>query len=457
MTIPQKSIVKKPTLALVGRTNVGKSTLFNRLIEEVRALVSPLPGTTRASNYGDALWRGRVVEIVDTGGLERRDDDPFSAAIRDQAEKTIKDAEVIIFLMDLAAGLTPLDREIARFLRRQKKTVLLVGNKAEKKDVQNRAEDPFWPSLGFGPLLPISAVTGMGVGDLLDASFAALKDQGLTPPSVEELVHPLRVAIMGKPNVGKSALLNALVGSERALVSEIAHTTREPQDTLIRINDDFFLFIDTAGIRKKLKHGSRLESLGVEKSLRALERADVALFVLDLGAPIGNQDRHIGGLLLEAAKGVIMVANKWDLIPSKRPETATAWREQLQRSFPFLDWAPMIFVSSKTGEHAQKIFNLIKVAADNRKREIPESVLDRFFRTALRAHRPARGKGVRHPYLYAMKQTGLEPPTFVISVRGRRDSLHPSYLRFLENRLREHFDFQGTPIIIKAKSIRPKV
>lgn len=457
MSISSKTIIKKPTIALVGRTNVGKSTLFNRLIEESKAIVSAIPGTTRSSNYGESIWRGSILEIIDTGGLERRTKDPFMDAIREQVKKALEDADVILFMIDLRTGIMPLDREVAKYLAGTKKAIILVGNKAERKDARDEAMRASWAALGFGAVVPISAATGMGVGDLLDLVFDELQKQHIEPPTIEEERHPIRVAIIGKPNVGKSSLLNALVGSQRAIVSEIAHTTREPQDTLVRINDTLYLFIDTAGIRKQARHGLGLESTGIQKSFDVIRRADIALFVLDLASDIGAQDRYLAGLLNDAKVGIVVVANKWDLMPDKKSDTPTRTRELLSGNFPFMQWAPIEFVSAKTKERVEKLFSLITTIFENRKREITDSALDRFFRSAIREHRPARGKGVKHPYIYDMKQTSSTPPTFMISVKGRRDSIHPSYLRFLENRLRDYFHFEGTPITIHSKAIRPHV
>lgn len=451
-----KSIVKKPTVAIVGRTNVGKSTLFNRLIEEAKALVSPIPGTTRSPNYGEVIWRGRIFTAVDTGGLERRTDDPFEADIRRQAERAMRDADLIVFVADLRIGLTPEDRELAKILKRSRQPVILAGNKADRPDSRERATDPAWAALGFGKMFAIAAATGMGVGDLLDEVFRIFKDKEIKLPTIEEELNPIRVAIIGKPNVGKSSLLNALVGAPRAIVSEISHTTREPQDTLMRLNDDYFLFIDTAGIRQKMKVGSSLEAAGIRKSLEALRRSDLAFFVVDMVEGVGAQDRHLGGLLTESQKGLIIVGNKWDLAPEKSAKTYTEVKRNLTGLLNFIDWAPNVLVSAKTGEHTQKLFELAKQVKENRKRMLEPAQLDYFIRQSIRKHRPI-GRGVKHPYIYGMKQTGIEPPSYVLSVRGARDSVHATYLRFLERRLREKFDLFGTPIVILSKTIRPTV
>ncbi len=451
-------IIQKPTLAIVGRTNVGKSTLFNRLIEEARALVSNLPGTTRSPNYSEAIWCGRMFTVIDTGGLDKRSGDVLASDISREAKKVISQADLVLFLIDLKVGLTSQDRELAKFLRLEQRPVILVGNKAEKETIRQETQrKKNWLALGLGELYPISAVTGLGVGDLLDAALRKLKEINRLPPTLEEELKPIKVAIIGKPNVGKSSLLNALVGAPRALVSEIAHTTREPQDTLIRLDDHFYLLIDTAGIRRKLKLGSSLEAVGVRKSLVALARADLVLLVLDLTQQISAEDRNLVGLALEKTRGLILVGNKWDLVPDKKPDLAAEVARWLKDLFPFAHWAPIIFVSAKSGQHTHQLFPLIRQIQERRKQEIDPGVLDQFFRQVIRAHRPSRGRGLAHPYLYSFKQIGTEPPTFEVAVRGRRETLHPSYLRFLENRLREKFDFSGTPILITAKSVRPKI
>ncbi|MBI4133348.1 ribosome biogenesis GTPase Der [Candidatus Uhrbacteria bacterium] len=458
MPTPTRTLViRRPLVAIVGRTNVGKSTLFNRLIEEARALVSSLPGTTRSPNYGEVLWRGRVCTVVDTGGLEKRTDDVFEADIRRQAERAMRDADLILFVVDLRIGLTPEDRALRQLLAHAKKPVLLVGNKAENAEVRARADDPVWRSFGMGECMPVSAATGVGVGDLLDALFREATARGLEPKTIEEEFNPTKVIILGKPNVGKSLLLNALVGSERAVVSHIAHTTREPQDTLIRWNDELFLLIDTAGIRSRLKHAPGLEGQGVKKTLLSMRRADIALLVLDLAEGIGAQDRHLAGLITRGALGVVIVGNKWDLVAHKTPQTVHEQGDALERALPFTRWAPRIFVSAKTGARVNEIFPAIKRVALARNQEIPVHTLDAFVRQAIKQHRPARGKGVKHPYIYGMKQVGTSPPAFIVSVKGRRDSVHPSYLKFLENQLRKTFDFEGTAIVISAETIRPSL
>lgn len=446
-------IVQQPTIAIVGRANVGKSTLFNRLIEESRALVSRTPGTTRSPNYGDAIWRGRVFHVVDTGGLEKkRSKDPFSEEISRYAHSAIENAALVLFLVDLQVGITPLDRELAKQFAKMKKPVLLAGNKMEGKDARNRIHGS-WDALGFGTLHPISAVTGVGVGDLLDESFDILKNLKQLPPTIEEAFQPTKIAIIGKPNVGKSLLLNALVGKERALVSEIAHTTREPQDTLVRYDDELFLFTDTAGIRKKMKLGKGLESAGVQKTIQILDRIDVILFILDITQPPESQDRHLAGLATKSGAGVIMVANKWDLMEDKQSNTPNTTRAMLTASFPFFTWAPVLFVSAKTGSHVSELFTLIRKVAKNRTRIIPENELSQFLKQATTTHRPSRGKGMKHPHIYKMQQVADSPPMFELSIRGGRESVHPSYFRFLENQIRKHFDFSGTPITIQGKVI----
>ncbi len=299
------AIVKKPSVAIIGRVNVGKSTFFNRLLEESKALVSPLPGTTRSPNYGDAIWRGRVFEVVDTGGYEKRPQDSFGKEISAHAAQAAKEADVILFLIDLKVGILPEDRTIAKALIKNNKPVILAGNKA---DFQVQKPSP--GTIGFNDIQIISATTGRGIGDLLDLLFEKFKEIEKEPPTVEEEIHPLRVAILGKPNVGKSSLLNALVGSPRAVVSEIANTTREPQDTLVRIDEELYLFIDTAGIRKNLKHQTVLEGEGVRKTLAVLKRTDIVIFVLDPHEGMNIQDKHIAGLILDAGVSVIMTVNK---------------------------------------------------------------------------------------------------------------------------------------------------
>lgn len=455
---PSRSlIVHRPLVALVGRTNVGKSTLFNRCIEEAKALVSPLAGTTRSPNYGEVLWRGCIFTAVDTGGLEKRTDDPFEADIRRQATRAARDADLILFMVDLRIGLTPEDRELAKLLAHTKKPILLVGNKAERAEVRGEATDVRWRALGVGDCFPVSAATGIGVGDLLDRVLDELTRRGLPPKTIEEGLKPIKVVIVGKPNVGKSSLLNALVGVERAVVSEIAHTTREPQDTLLRWNDHLFLLVDTAGMRRRERRAPGLDAQGIKKTTASIGRADIALLVLNLDERISAEDRHLAGLLREQALGVILIGNKWDLVPQKTSQAPKIVRESIDRLLPFLRWAPFIAVSAKTGARTDHVLPTVLRVYEARTREIPARELEAFFRNVVRKHRPARGKGVQHPFIYDMKQTNTSPPTFLVSVRGRRDSVHPSYLRFLENQLREAFDFEGTSIVIQSRAIRPSI
>jgi GTP-binding protein len=442
-----------PVVAIIGRTNVGKSTLFNRVIEQKKALVSAIPGTTRDRNEGDCLWRGRIVRFVDTGGLDMPHADEIERDVVRQAKLAMEKADLIVFVVDLKTGPLPQERQLALQLRKSRKPVLVAGNKAETPSQIASAKLPEWRLAGLPSPIPVSALRGTGSGDLLDAVYATLKKNGTPPAEITEVLGA-RVAVVGKPNVGKSSLLNAIVQEERFIVSPIAHTTREPIDTLIEVDGKEYVFIDTAGIRKlgKVRRSGGLEEAGVERTMEAVKRADIALFVVDASEPLGSQDRTLAGLLDEAHAGVIVVANKWDLIEDKTPDTINKFTEYIRAIFPFLKWAPVIFTSAKTGQRVENIFALIDSVQRARYMEIPEDELDEFFRKAVKKVLPTKGKGPSPPKVLGLKQVGVAPPKFSVTIRAKRtDVINQSYLRYLENQLHEAFDLEGTPVIVNAR------
>lgn len=442
----------KPIIALIGRTNVGKSTLFNKILSEFKALVSPIAGTTRDRNYGVAVWQNTELLLVDTGGLDIERRDEIEINVIKQAERAIAEAHLILLVTDLQTGLLPQERAIAKKLRLSKKPVILVGNKADNPTIRARAFDSEWHRLELGPVYPVSAENGTGVGDLLDAIVNLLQIKHKEIESPFDLV-PTKVAFVGKPNVGKSSLVNKILGEERVIVSPIPHTTREPQDSLILKSGRPYILIDTAGIRKRARIEPGVEKAGVKKSLAMLKRADAVALILDAKEGIGNQERHLAGLIEEAKKPVIIVINKWDLVKDKTTKTMDAYRLKLKSDLPFLAWAPMIFCSAKTGERVDRVLDLALEAQAQSQRKIDEPLLEKFLKKTVKEHRPTKAKGVHHPYIYSIKQIDTEPPTFLLTIKELAP-IHTSYVRFMENRLREKFGFKGIPIKIISKSIK---
>jgi GTP-binding protein len=448
------------TAAIVGRANVGKSTLFNRLLERPKALVSPVAGTTRDRNYGQARWRGRDFEIVDTGGLE--DERTAAFAIKKQVDIAIKKADLIVFLVDLKDGLMPQDRVIAKFLKKIKKPVLLVGNKADALKTLAEAENKEWLKLAFGKPLAVSAANGTGTGDLLDKIFEFFKEEISEEKISEKIsaVPPVKVAIVGKPNAGKSSLLNTLLGEERVLVSEIPFTTREPQDMILLYRDQPFLLIDTVGMRKKARIDPGLERVGVRRSIAAMERADVVLFVTEAQEQMTSQDKHLSELILEKNTGLVIVANKWDLVKKEGSQTINLFVEYYHRFFPYLDWAPVVFISAKTGEKVGKILDLVLEIKNKREKFIKQEELKNFLRETLAKHwavihrRKKTGFGSR-PKIVNLVQTGVNPPTFHL-ITTSREKLPEAFIKFIEKKFRERFDFVGTPIKLEVQQIKKR-
>ncbi|MBI5071703.1 ribosome biogenesis GTPase Der [Candidatus Falkowbacteria bacterium] len=445
------------TVAIVGRANVGKSTLFNRILERPKAIVSTIAGTTRDRNYGQARWRGRDFQIVDTGGLEEVN--AISGGIKKHVDIAVKKADAVIFLVDLKIGLMPQDRAVANFLQKLKKPVILVGNKADSPGVFAAAENPEWLKLSFGKPLPVSAANGAGTGDLLDRVFEFFKNKPDEEKSKDFLaVPPIKVAIVGKPNVGKSSLLNALLGEERVLVSEIPFTTREPQDMILIYRDQPFLLIDTVGMRKKARVEPGLEKVGVRRSIVAMDRADVILFITEAQEQMTSQEKHLSELILEKNAGLIIVANKWDLVEKQGPETMNLFVDYYNRFFPYLDWAPVIFVSAKTGEKVQKILDLVIEIKKNREKFIKAEELNKFLKEVLSKHwaiihrRKKSGAGAR-PKLIKLVQEGINPPKFHLVTTSKAE-LPEGFIKFIEKKFRERFDFTGTPIKLGVRHIK---
>jgi GTP-binding protein len=453
----------KPLVALVGRPNVGKSTLFNRLIGQRRAIVEELAGTTRDRLYGEADWGGRDFVVVDTGGIEFDTAAPlapstqeatgfqagvasrlFLKEIRAQAELAIAEADVIVFVVDAEEGLTSTDREIAGLLRRTDKPVLLAANKAD--NLTRRREAVEYYSLGLSEPIPVSALHGTGSGDLLDAIIEAFP---ATPEAELEEDEAIKIAIVGRPNVGKSSLLNKLLGEERVIVSEVPGTTRDAIDTRITYEGLDLVLIDTAGMRRRGKIEVGVEKYSFLRALKAISRADVCLLVLDAGDMVTAQDAHIAGYIIEEAKSVVVVVNKWDTV-EKDTHTVNEYTQRIRTELKFLDFVPVLFISAKTGQRVPRVLTLALQVQEERLRRISTGELNRLLREAVAKNPPKGGQRQRLKFYYAT-QAGVEPPTFVFFVNDRT-LVHFSYERYLENSIRQHYGFVGTPLRLVFRS-----
>ena len=449
----------QPIVALVGRPNVGKSTLFNRIVGQRRAIVEDLPGTTRDRLYGEAEWIGQFFTIVDTGGLEiiesqklRRPQDqpaPLSSAsvgfieeIREQAQVAIAEADVIIMLVDVLDGLTPADEDVVEVLRRADRPVLVVANKVDNQAREQAAYEFY--ALGMGEVFPISALHGTGVGELLDEVVAVL-------PAAEEVEEPeaLRIALVGRPNVGKSSLLNKLLGEDRAIVSAIPGTTRDATDTYLTWEGQPVLLIDTAGIRRRGRIERGIEKYSVLRSIKAIARADVVMLLLDAEDLVTAQDAHVAGYILEENRSIIVVVNKWDLI-EKDTYTMDAYTKQIRADLRFLDYVPVFFISALTGQRVQKLLPLASQVYQERMVRIPTGELNRLVEDATIRHSPPHKAGKRLKFFYAT-QASVDPPTFVFFVNDTR-LVHFSYERFLENQIRRRYSYLGTPLKLVFRS-----
>jgi GTP-binding protein len=451
-----------PLVAIVGRPNVGKSTLFNRLIGHRRAIVGDEPGITRDRIYGEADWNGTPFALVDTGGIVPDDDAVIPANILKQAGFAIDDAVALVWVVDARKGITPLDQELARLLRSTGKRVLVAANKADAVSFESDAGE--FHGFGFTDVFPISAEHGNGIGEMLDALVMEL---WCTSPTVREGLEAgsrkdakaqsnsetgeLKLAIVGRPNVGKSSLLNRLLGEERAIVSPVAGTTRDAVDTLLETPEQKFRIIDTAGIRRKGKTLAMAEKLSVVMARKSLERADVAIIVLDAEQGIAGLDAAIAGYAFEEGCSIILALNKWDALENKKTGTPAAFERKVREQMKFLSWAPVITISALKGQRVGKLLPLAVRANQARKVRIPTSRLNDFFTREIR-HRsgilPAKTHGNSRLHVQYLTQIGVRPPTMVVFTSGGKAGLHFSFLRHLENRLREEFDFFATPIKI---------
>ncbi len=431
-----------PSVVILGRPNVGKSTLFNRLVGMRRAIVGDEPGITRDRIHGRVRWRGREFELVDTGGLLPDEAAIIPASIVRQAEAAIARAHLLLFVVDVREGVTPLDEDLARRLRRFGKPIFLIVNKVDAARWEAHAED--FRRLGFARVFLISAEHGHGIGELLDAILELVP----APEAVETRPDEIRLAIIGKPNVGKSSLVNRLLGTERVIVAPTPGTTRDAVDSELEFEGMRFRLIDTAGIRRRSRVLEQTERIAVLMAERHIERADVAVLLIDATEGPTALDARIAGFAHEAGKSLIIAVNKWDLVPQD-PQMAARMEEAIRMRLRFLDYAPIIFISALTGQHVRRVLELAVRAHEARHRRIPTAELNRFFQQFVaEARATTRHRGVRVQYL---TQAGVDPPTFVLFLNSRREKLEAAYERYIENRLREQYEFFATPIRIKQR------
>ena len=437
--------MSRPLVAIVGRPNVGKSMLFNRLVGQRLSIVEDTPGVTRDRLYAECEWCGRKFDIVDTGGIEPTTDSEILLFMREQAQIAIDSATVIVLVTDLRTGVTAADHEVARMLQRARKPVVLAVNKADSTGATDTGVYEFY-SLGLGDPIPVSAVHGHGTGDLLDACLREFPDED----DEDEEQDCIKVAVIGKPNVGKSSLINCILGEKRLIVSNMAGTTRDAVDTVFENEIGRYMLIDTAGIRRKSKVEERIEKFSVMRAQMAIERADVCIIMIDARDGVTEQDTKIAGLAHEAGKASIIVVNKWDLI-NKETGTMEKMRKDIMRDLSFMSYAPILFISALTGQRTDRLFELINFVNDQSNMRITTGMLNSVLADAQARVQPPTDKG-RRLKIYYMTQTGIKPPNFVIFCNSR-ELFHFSYQRYLENQIRAVFGLEGTPvrIVIRQK------
>ncbi len=433
----------KPMVAIIGKPNVGKSTFFNYIVGKRLSIVEDTPGVTRDRVYADSNWRGRDFTLIDTAGIEPETNDVILFGMREQANIAINVADVIVFITDINQGITAADREIAMMLKKSGKPVVLVCNKAD--NIGKTSDDIYeFYNLGLGDPMPVSSTNALGIGDVLDEIYKHFPETDENEMD-EDIIN---VAIIGKPNVGKSSLVNKILGENRVIVSNVAGTTRDAIDSYFENKTGKYNFIDTAGIRKKSKVNDSIEKFSVMRSLLAVERADVCLMMIDAKEGVTDQDAKIAGEAHEAGKGIIIVINKWDEV-EKDTGTLEKYKKEVYNKLSYLTYAPVIFISAKTGQRVDKLFELIKKVAKNNAMRISTATLNQVINEAIAVVQPPTDKGRRLKILYATQVTS-KPPTFVIFVNSK-ELFHFSYERYLANQIRSNFELEGTPIKIIAR------
>lgn len=435
--------MSRPIVAIVGRPNVGKSTLFNVLAGEQISIVKDTPGVTRDRIYAECEWLGRKFTLIDTGGIEPESKDVILSQMRDQANIAIETADVILFVVDVRQGLQDADEKVATMLRKSQKPVVLAVNKVDS--FQKMMPDVYeFYNLGIGDPQPVSSVSKLGLGDMLDELVRYFPEER----DDEEEDEMPKIAIVGKPNVGKSTIINRIAGEERVIVSDIAGTTRDAIDTQVEINGQKYIFIDTAGLRKKNKVNEDIERFSVIRTVTAVERADVVLMVIDATEGVTEQDAKIAGIAHERGKGVIILVNKWDAI-EKNDRTIYKFEDEIRKVLSFMPYAQIMYISAKTGQRFTKVFDAIETVLQNQSLRIKTGVVNEILMEAVALQQPPSDKG-RRLKLFYMTQVSVKPPTFVVFVNDK-ELMHFSYTRYLENKLREAFGFAGTPIRILVR------
>ena len=432
----------RPVVAIVGRPNVGKSTLFNKIAGRRISIVEDTPGVTRDRIYAEAEWLNKYFTLIDTGGIEPDSEDVILSQMRKQAEIAIETADVILFIVDGIAGVTSTDREVAHMLRKSKKKVILVCNKIDTSKVPDTIYEFY--ELAIGEPIPISAGQKLGMGDLLDMvveKFPRDKD-------TEYADDVVKVAVIGKPNAGKSSLINKVLGEERVIVSDIPGTTRDAIDTPFEVGEDKFVFIDTAGLRKKKKIDENIERYSAIRTLTAIERCDICLLIVDATLGVTDQDKKIAGYAHENGRATIIVVNKWDLV-DKNDKTYLGFEKEIRNDLAFMTYAPIISISALTGQRVNRIIDIIKAVSENQSMRINTGILNEIIGEAILMNQPPSDKGKRLKIYYGT-QVAIKPPKFVIFI-NKKELMHFSYARYLENQIRERFVFEGTPLKLEFK------
>lgn len=460
---------KLPQVVIVGRINVGKSSLFNRLTDSTKALISKIAGTTRDYNIGQVNWRKKSFQLIDTGGVnidilknsiqelvakpkkkKLKQIEEIDQEIITQTKTAVAKADLILMLVDGQAGILPEDKELALVLKKLKTPILLVCNKIDNQKWRPNVDEFF--KLGLGQPHGVSAANGSGLGDFLDELIKKIK-WGPGRPSQKLEEKSIRVAIIGKPNTGKSSLLNKILGEKRVIVASTPHTTRDPQDTKISYKKQTITLIDTAGLRKKAKVETGLEKLSTKKALEQAKLADVVILVTEVDQPLTKQDAALAGLLKDLATGIILVSNKWDLLEDKDTKSDTVKKRDYQRHFPFLSFAPIIFTSAKTGKNVDKILDLILEVYQHKIKQLSDQELEKTLTRLVKRHKPVKAKGTKRPHIYAIRQTYTDPPEFTVTI-GQDQTLHSSYVGYIENQIRHDFDFLGVPVKIRVRNVK---